>query len=437
MNTTTLIRLLTLLACGLLHAGCQPQVYLMPSPVGLKKDGELFYLTERDEEANLLHTFYATNREPAPSRGETDRYTTQPADALRFGMVVHRVGGPDVTWDELYEKSFADNRGGRLRLRTERVTEMAAIQLDVDPSDTSLPADEFFEMINGLLEKAFDKDILIYVHGANCSVHRATAQGAQFYHFTGHNSIVLNFAWPSAENILKYRTDVRHARESVPAFAKLIELLAARTDTRRINILAYSAGAQVVAPGLAYFDDLYPDTPKAELKERLRIGEVYFAAPDTAFEPFVGQYLRFRDIVGRTTVNLNTHDAILEMAAIQSGVSRLGSPDARDLTEEQARVFREAMNGPGLNLLDVGDSEPLDLGVAHNAWFGHPWVSMDTLMLLLFNLDPLDRGLQTHWHNGMAKTYRFPEDYDSRIRVLIDEHRDVFDEKIRIEHGTE
>ena len=435
MTSRTAASLFTVLALALLHAGCQPQVYLMPSPVGLEKGGELFYLTERDEEANRLHTFYATNREPAPPRGQVDRYTTRPADTLRFGMVVHRVGGPDVTWDELYEASFATDRGGRLRLRTERVTEMAVVPLDVDPSDTPLRADEFFDRVNRLLQKTFDKDILVYVHGANCNVHRATAQGAQFYHFTGHNSIVLNFAWPSAESILKYRTDVRHARESVPAFARLIELLAARTDTRRINILAYSAGAQVVAPGLAYFEDLYPGTPKAVLKERLRIGEVYFAAPDTAFEPFVGQYLRFRDIVGRTTVNLNTHDAILGMSAIQNGVSRLGSPDARELTEEQAVTFRREMNGARLNLLDVGDSEPLDLGVAHNAWFGHPWVSMDTLMLMLFNLDPLQRGLQTHWHNGVAKTYRFPADYDSRIRVLVDEHRDILEEKIRIEHG--
>jgi esterase/lipase superfamily enzyme len=435
MIMTTSARLCTLLVLGLLSAACQPQTYLMPSPVGLEKGGELFYLTERDEKANLLHTFYATNRGPAPARGETDRYTTKPAETLRFGMVVNRVGGEEVTWDELYAASFAENRAGRFRLRTERVTEMAAVPLDDVPGDTSAQADEFFDMLEEILQRTFDKDILVYVHGANCSVDRATAQGAQFYHFTGHNSVVLNFAWPSAENILRYRTDVRHARQSVPAFARLIELLAARTSTRRINILAYSAGAQVVAPGLAYFDDLYPNTPKAELKERLRIGEVYFAAPDTAFEPFVGQYLKFRDIVGRTTVNLNTHDAILGMAAMQSGVSRLGSPDASDLTEEQARIFREAMNGAGLNLLDVGDSEPLDLGVAHNAWFGHPWVSMDTLMLLLFNLDPLERGLQTHWHNGMAKTYRFPADYESRIRLFIDEHRDVLEEKIRIEHG--
>jgi hypothetical protein len=60
-TTTNAARLATLLVLGLPSAGCQPQVYLMPSPVGLEKGGDLFYLTERDEEANQLHTFYATN----------------------------------------------------------------------------------------------------------------------------------------------------------------------------------------------------------------------------------------------------------------------------------------------------------------------------------------------------------------------------------------
>jgi hypothetical protein len=95
-------------------------------------------------------------------------------------MVVHRVGGEDVTWDELYEAFFAEDRVGRLRFRTERVTEMASVPLDVVPGDTSAQADELFAMLDDILQRTFDKDILVYVHAANCSVQRATAQAAQF-----------------------------------------------------------------------------------------------------------------------------------------------------------------------------------------------------------------------------------------------------------------
>jgi len=77
------------------------------------------------------------------------------------------------------------------------------------------------------------------------------------------------------------------------SFSPLLELLAANTKAKNIHILAYSAGAQVVTPGLEYLVDEYPDLSKQELKENLRIGEVYFAAPDTDFETFVERYLKF------------------------------------------------------------------------------------------------------------------------------------------------
>ncbi len=49
------------------------------------------------------------------------------------------------------------------------------------------------------------------------------------------------FSWPSAEDIFKYKTDVLHAQKTVPAFARLLELLATHTTARNINILSYSA----------------------------------------------------------------------------------------------------------------------------------------------------------------------------------------------------
>ena len=93
---------------------------------------------------------------------------------------------------------------------------------------------------------------MVYVHGANSTIYRAAAQAAQYRHFTGRNCIVLVFLWPSAENLLAYGTDVRHAKRSAPAFKRFITLLAEYTHAENINILAYSAGAQVASPGLGH-----------------------------------------------------------------------------------------------------------------------------------------------------------------------------------------
>ncbi|MCP3890440.1 MAG: hypothetical protein GY702_16445 [Desulfobulbaceae bacterium] len=58
----------------------------------------------------------------------------------------------------------------------------------------------------------------------------------------------------------------------------------------------------VVGPGLAYLRDVHPELSVKELKDRLRIGEVYFAAPDIDFNSFIERYLKFKDIISLTTM---------------------------------------------------------------------------------------------------------------------------------------
>lgn len=427
-----------LLVCvfGMTLIGCQPKVYLMPSPVGIKAGGELFNLMANNKDENFLHTFYATNRQPIEGVNESDHYSIFPSKTLKLGYVVHRVGDEGMSWEEIYEQSLKVDRDKDLLLTREYVRKVASFHVEDDLTVISSEAEGFFDNINQVIDESFaDKDILIYVHGANSNFYRATAQGAQFYHFTGHNSVLISFSWPSAESLLKYKIDVLHAKKTIPAFARLVELLANHTKAKHINILAYSAGAQVVAPGLAYFHDTYPDETKAELKERLRIGEVYFAAPDTALEPFVERYEKFKDLVERTTINININDSVLSLSQFQNEASRLGRPDASELSDEELKVLIEASTRPQLNLLDVGGSEYLDLGGAHDSWYNHPWVSTDALMLLLFNAHPLERGLEEYWQKDGTKTFRFPSDYGTRIRTIIAENREMLLEKLKVERG--
>ncbi len=423
-----------LILCCLFLSGCQPKVYLMPSPVGLGVESELFSYTKELEDENLLYTLYATNRKPFNTGKTSEGYTIFPSDTLRLGWAVHRVGDEGMSWKELLEESIKKDRSNDLLISNDYTREIVSHDISNDSGEISSQEYGYFYELDTILEKTFDKDILIYVHGANCNFYRATAQGAQFFHFTGHNTVVLTLSWPSAENLFKYKTDVLHAKQTIPAFAELIELLATNTKARNINILAYSAGAQVVAPGLAYLRELYPDESAETLRKRLRIGEVYFAAPDTAYKPFIERYLKFKDIVKRTTINLNQNDAVLKLSAMQNGVSRLGRPDDTELSENEMKSVIDEMKTPQLNIIDVGDSAPLDIGRAHDSWYNHPWVSMDVLALLLFNLDPLERGLEEYWY-GDQKTYRFPDDYNIRLKNIARENRSMIEDKIKMEHG--
>lgn len=420
----------------MLLGACQPKVYLMPPPIGIQPDSTLFYMSEDRTDDNLLYTLYATNRHPFNKPDSSTGYTIFPSDTLELGFVVYTVGDEDMTWDEFYEQSLKTKRDKDLLLTKKFIREGAEYQKGDDLNQTSSRAEGFFEQINRAIDKSFDKDITIYVHGANSGFYRATAQGAQFFHFTGQNSIILIFSWPSAENLLKYKTDVLHAQKTIPAFAMLVEILAKHTKARNINILAYSAGAQVAAPGLAYLRDLYPTQSGEELQKQFRIGEVYFAAPDTAFQPFIERYLKFKDIVRRTTINLNHNDRILRLAAFQNGVSRLGRPDASELSPEETETIMALLETPELNVLDVGGSEALNLGSAHDSWYSHPWVSNDLLMLFLFNTPPDERGLRAYYSDDGVKRYHFPKDYVQNVRQIIKEQKVKLLKRNRVEQDT-
>jgi hypothetical protein len=172
---------------------------------------------------------------------------------------------------------------------------------------------------------------------------------------------------------------------------------------------------------------------KADLKKKLRIGEVYFAAPDTAFKPFAQRYLKFKDIVERTTLNINENDSVLRISAFQNGMSRLGRPDYSEVSSDELDILIKASTTPQLDILDISGSESLNIGSAHDSWYNHPWVSTDVLTLLLFNASPQERGLEEHWYEDGSRGYRFPPDYDLRLKKIVEEHKQELLEKLKSE----
>jgi esterase/lipase superfamily enzyme len=124
------------------------------------------------------------------------------------------------------------------------------------------------------------------------------AQAAQLRHFTGRRIVVLAFVWPSAGSLLRYFTDVGNAKASVKPFARLVEMLAEHTDASAIDVLAYSAGAQVVSPALALLGTSpRPGEKRQQLRERLRLKNIYFAAADIDTRQFINELGMYVDIV--------------------------------------------------------------------------------------------------------------------------------------------
>jgi esterase/lipase superfamily enzyme len=400
--------------------GCQKKVYLMPTPA-LFQTGEHdpFAVNPDLEETNRVVVAYATNRKPVGS-DEDRQYITLFDQNLRLGTTQVRIGSEKETWKDIYGLSTSNKRKGDILLDLEETKELAELNFD-DPLDQLSPEGQyFFEKLNKALDRTLDKDLILYVHGANNNFYRSSAQAAQFHHFTGRNSVVLFFAWPSAASLLRYAVDVNNASRTVPVFARLLELLARHSTARNIDILAYSAGAQVLSPALAELRQKYKDEDAEQLKKRLRLGEIYFAAPDVDFRVFLENLAKYIDLPKHVTLALNPDDSVLKYAARHHKVSRAGRPDPDELNAEETRWVIEASRKMPLDILWItSETIPgMDKG-SHSFWYSHPWVSTDVLVLFLLQARPADRGLAEYEGEKGGRVWHFPEDYPEQASQAI------------------
>ena len=99
MNATANYRSLLYLIIGLLNIaafGCQPTVYLMPTPA-IMATGEInpFNINPNLEESNRVDVLFATNRTPM---GDDDNrnYTTFPGNKLRMGIAHFTIGSKET-----------------------------------------------------------------------------------------------------------------------------------------------------------------------------------------------------------------------------------------------------------------------------------------------------------------------------------------------------
>ena len=399
-----------------LLGACQSALYLMPTPEAFRT-GEIDIFEETpDWERDLtIPVVYATNRLPSNDLNKKG-YSKKFDESLRLGIASVFVGDdPAAQWEDLYAISTIEERPEEVPLRLHQVNEYFVVSPAMDADEKARKLDELFVALNGLLAEYSDPDLLIFVHGANNNYYRSIGQAAQYRHFSGRHTVVLAFVWPSMENILRYGADVKNAKAAAPLLTKLIELTAKKTDARYINLLGYSLGAKVVTNALDQLRNDNRDEDAAELKARLRIGEVYFAAADVDFQRFVQQLKNYQDIVGRVSLTVNMDDSALGFSAFAAGVSRAGRPDTDELSEEETRWLIEATRTPNFDVIEVGTAiAPYEAFKAHDYWYNNPRVSTDIIMQMLTHAPPAERGLDRYETPGGYEIWVFPEDYQQR-----------------------
>ena len=249
-----MMRFLFLLAVTCLLGACQsqPPVRLMPPPEAfVKSENNLFSVNQNLKPSENIQVFYATNRKPVGGP-DNQSYSRTPTDDLHLGVADLSIGGGEITWEALYKLSTqADGEDLRPEILLTSLHQKAQVSPLLGDSSGGADGLAFFRLIDEALAASQDKNLTIYVHGANTGVQRAAAQAAQYRHFTGRNSVVLSYIWPSAESFLRFSTDVANTARTAPTFAHLIRMLSLHTRARQINVIAYSSGAMVASGGLS------------------------------------------------------------------------------------------------------------------------------------------------------------------------------------------
>ena len=403
---------------AVLLTGDEVLVRLMPTPVSFRT-GEIdpFVTAGTEAPGTDVPVFYATNR-GAVIEKPVPLYTALPSERLRMGVAHVRIGDGTLDWETLHRLSTSDDPGERPIVRLDWLDPMVTLGKDERAAD-SPDAQAFFALVDKALDASATRDLLVYVHGSNNSVPIGAAQAAQLRHFTGRRMVVLAFLWPSAGSILKYFTDVANAAASVDPFVRLLEMLAAHTKAANIDVLAYSAGAQIVSPALVRLAAPQPGETLAQQRSRLRLSQIYYAAPDIDTRRFVDELARYIDIVDRVSVAANLNDSALRFAGLVHRNSRAGRPNPTELNAQQTEFLLDASKRLRFDLIKVDPNDIPNLPLrAHDFWYEDPWVSSDLLGVMLLGAEPERRGLLMQRAGSGVKFWTFPPDFDRRVRRL-------------------
>lgn len=390
-----------------------PPMRLMPPPLLFQMGGASIVDARPDlVENSRIDLFYATNRLPVGPR-DNRVYTVAPDRQVHLGTATLRIGEEGSTLAQLRDWTLGSASGDRPFVNLERMTEAAVLQPGTLPQDAA----DWFADVAAAVEQSPGRDVIVYVHGANTTVERAAGQAAQLKHFSGREAVVILYAWPTAENFLRYPRDIETALGAAPHLAEFLKVLAERTGARRINVFTYSAGATIGSHALAL---LAQQAPQAAA----RIGDVYHAAPDADFRDFVADIGVYGGPAQRVTAAVNLGDSALRLAGVVNRASRAGRPDLRELDAAATDTLLAAARAGDLEVVQVSPDTLPDLAAtSHTFWYDEPWVSSDVLVALLFGLGANARELASVAGPQETTIWTFPPDFPARMPALLDRLR--------------
>ncbi|MHC4938902.1 MAG: alpha/beta hydrolase [Planctomycetota bacterium] len=390
---------------------------LMPTPQ-LYAAGGMNAFSGEDAEYTV---FFATDRNEVETDRLDKRFGNDRGEGLHVGRARIRVGAPDEDWASVQQDSLA---GKPLPLSFVEVEDYGLLagtywEKGVDRAGewsekARAPGRKFYEAVNRELERTGSKRIVFYVTGFNANFSWPIQMAAQWTHFTARDALWITYCWASSDSSFAYVQDAVTSGLAVRRLRELLLGLGRHTNAKEIDVIAYSFGAIIVSDSLVEMRLMHYGENAGQLR-RLKIGNVYYVAPDEDLEMFRNSYLdRVEDLSLSTQVYISESDGALGLSrALYAKRPRLGR-SIKDLTADDRRSLAKETTG-GLIECSYAQSRAGKGKSGHGYWYQNPWVSGDIAYSLRTRKPPGERGL-VRMPDGAIWT--FPEDYPERLAKL-------------------
>ncbi len=265
------------------------------------------YAPSPDADGVVYPVWFGTNRKPAP---KGDGFTSERHDRIARGRVevlvpeAHRFGQTRTGfWKRLLRFDLRDDS---LRLQHVKLQER----------------DAFFAEIQEAMQAARDTGeqahALFFLHGFNVTFEDAAIRAAQIGYDLRVTGATAFFSWPSRGSVTAYPVDEASIEASERAITEFLVDFNANCGADKVHVIAHSMGNRGLLRALQRI------AANAQTQGKVKLGQVFLAAPDVDRDLFLDLALLYPEHAERTTLYASNADLPVHLSSKLHDAPRAG-----------------------------------------------------------------------------------------------------------------
>ncbi len=256
---------------------------------------------------------------------------------------------------------------------------------------------------------------LLFIHGYNNSFEDAVKRAAQIAAASDYPGYVYVFSWPSQGRYTSYAADMDYAEQGELDLINFMKMILSTGVPTKLDVIAHSMGSQILLRSLDGIKSMFDSRVGARRQDRVRLGQVIFAAPDVSTIVFKRKAAQLVTYAERITVYASANDGALDVSGwLRGSIQRVGSIGN---SMQPALV-------PGVHMIDVTGT-PIPrylvkryLNRSHNTFAYDPDVLDDIRLILTQSAtsdlrarwNPVRRSARASWPDRFASKFYLDKD---------------------------